>query len=327
MKLVPLAICMFATVLAAQDASKPATNTAAGPAALQAYLNLSDAQLSQLRQLRADHHNTVAPIRTQLAPLQKQLRDQIASGADAATIAQTAAKIEPLRKQLTDANDNYKKQALAVLNPDQTTKLNALEEAMKLAPAIRQAVGMGLISGPAGFTQGFRGPGMAGMMRGARGAMRRPPANSPRKKHSHELLELNEFRRAQRWSFREIRDSWLAFFEPIKSHLYLTALAESGKSCASARVFPHGAEQFTPSLRLCNREANGNVRLFGHRPTLRGFNGKALAGSPVRRTNVDQESRYDRGCRPGFGFRHRCKYRDVQPGERLSAPPAFSSKL
>ncbi len=183
MKLVPLAICMFAAVLAAQEATKPAANAAADPAALKTYLSLSDAQLSQLRQLKVDHHNAVAPIRTQLAPLQRQLRDQIASGADPSAIAQTAAKIEPLRKQLTDANDNYQKQALAVLNPDQTTKLNALQEAMKLAPAIRQAVAMGLISPPAGFMGAFRSPAMAGMMRagrgagGARGAMRRPPAN------------------------------------------------------------------------------------------------------------------------------------------------------
>jgi len=173
MKLLPLAVCLFTATLMAQPPF-PRSEAAQAPTmdALKLALGLSNDQIAQLRQLRIDQLKAAKSILDQIRPLEKSLQDTLkAGGADPSSLGQKLIQIEALKTQLRGGSDRCKSQALAVLTPDQGTKLKGLEDAMKLQPAIGQAIGLGLLEGRPGLRQGIRGRLGAGMAR--YGAMQR----------------------------------------------------------------------------------------------------------------------------------------------------------
>lgn len=126
---------------------------------LKAYLTLTDSQVNQLQTLvqseRQANQTRVQEINTK----EQQLRTLLNNNSnDAAALGRLLIDIQALRRQITTTSDNFRTQAIALLTDAQKPKLTALDAASKLAPAIRQAIGVNLLAPPAPPT-GAAGPG------------------------------------------------------------------------------------------------------------------------------------------------------------------------
>ena len=123
---------------------------------VQSYLNLTDAQISSLQQLRQSEMAALKPIFQQIGPLHETLRAQEQSGsADATAVGKLVLGIHSLEQQAAPIRSSFQQQALAVLTADQKTKLAALESAAALMPAIHEATALNLLTPP----KGAEGPG------------------------------------------------------------------------------------------------------------------------------------------------------------------------
>jgi Spy/CpxP family protein refolding chaperone len=145
-------------------------SAAAKTTEVQSYLNLTDAQISSLQQLRQSEMAALKPIFQQIGPLRENLRAQSqSSSADATAVGKLVLNIQSLEQQAAPIRSSYQQQALAVLTADQKTKLAALESAAALMPAIHEAAGLNLLTPPKG-SQGGMAPEM--MRHGRFGAPR-----------------------------------------------------------------------------------------------------------------------------------------------------------
>lgn len=117
-------------------------------AALQGYLGLSDTQVSSLRQIRESARNEAKPLRDAMQTKARQLREYQRNGTgDAATLGQLMVDLREGRKQLQPLRTRAHDQAMAVLTPEQRTKLAQLESAAKSRRELRQAARLGLVTG------------------------------------------------------------------------------------------------------------------------------------------------------------------------------------
>jgi Spy/CpxP family protein refolding chaperone len=162
-RLIP--IIAFATALCAQGpmGGRPHRMLAqAKTDQAQSYLNLTDAQIQSLKQLRQSEMAALKPIFQQIAPLHESLRTQTESGsADAATVGKLVLNIQTLEQQISTTRSTFQQQAVGILTADQKTKLAALQSAADLMPTIHQAMGLGLLTPPKG-AEGM-GPGGFGL--------------------------------------------------------------------------------------------------------------------------------------------------------------------
>ncbi|MCL4794336.1 MAG: periplasmic heavy metal sensor [Bryobacteraceae bacterium] len=132
------------------------------PDALKTFLELTDAQVQQLVELRRSLPDTVKPFAEQIREKNQALREEMQkTNPDPAVVGKLMVEMKAIREQIHAEHAKLNDQAKALLTDAQKAKLAELEAAQKLAPAIRQAVGFGLIDGLTGA--GRRGPG-AGMM-------------------------------------------------------------------------------------------------------------------------------------------------------------------
>jgi Spy/CpxP family protein refolding chaperone len=181
-KLQLLVTAMCATALFAQTSQRtPPTDQ------VKTYLSLTDAQVQSLQAIQQQERSALSSVRQQLMQKEQSLAQQMRSGsADATALGNLLVDITNLRKQLTQNQGTYHTQAMAVLTADQQTKLQALQTAASLAPTIRQAEMLNLVTPPAGaaggpgfghrFGPGGPGFGPAG---GFRGRMHRGPGAPP----------------------------------------------------------------------------------------------------------------------------------------------------
>jgi Spy/CpxP family protein refolding chaperone len=147
------------------------------PAALKEALGLSDQQMQQLLDLRkqtAEANRTVVEqIRSKRLELAALMQS---ANPDPAKAGQLMVDIKKLEDQRKARVEEFRTRALALLTAEQKQKLADLEKALTLAPAARQAAGLGLIAPPQ------RGAGLAvrpgrmmplrGMRRAARAGAR-----------------------------------------------------------------------------------------------------------------------------------------------------------
>jgi len=146
----------------------------AGAGALKDYLGLTDAQMEQMRTLRREQAEQVRPEAQAVQAKAQELRKEMQSSTpDAAKVGQLTVELKQLREKAIAERSGFSDKARAVLTPDQKAKLQALEEAAKLAPAARQAAAMGLITPPRAGTMEEGAPPQGPMMRG-RGPGRGP---------------------------------------------------------------------------------------------------------------------------------------------------------
>lgn len=162
MKFRLISITLAATALFAQGPGGPRMHRMSEPAKtteVQSYLNLTDAQISTLQQLRQSEMTALKPIFQQIGPLRQSLREQEQSGsADATAVGKLVLSIQTLEQQAAPIRASFQQQAQAVLTADQKTKLTALQSAASLMPAIHEATGLNLMTPP----KGAGGPGEFG---------------------------------------------------------------------------------------------------------------------------------------------------------------------
>ena len=161
-RFIPLMI--LTTSLFAQGPGGPRHMMQAKTDQAQSYLNLTDAQIQSLQQLRQSEMTTLKPVLDQIAPLRQSMQTQLQSGsADAAALGKLMLSIQTLEQQVTTTRNGIHDQALALLTADQKTKLAALQSAVDLMPTIHQAMGLNLLNPPKGM-EGAMGPGGPGLM-------------------------------------------------------------------------------------------------------------------------------------------------------------------
>jgi hypothetical protein len=174
-----ITLCLLAGTLLAQGPGRRGFRPTAADSAdatdsfadLKTAIGLTDAQVTQLQQLRKDQFTQNQATFTQIREKEKALQTALAgSSASAVELGQLMLDIKSLRAQIQGKQPEMEKAARALLNQDQLTKLATLESAQKLEPAIHEATALSLLARPAapagGFGFGF-GPG-AGMGFGAR---------------------------------------------------------------------------------------------------------------------------------------------------------------
>jgi Spy/CpxP family protein refolding chaperone len=136
--------------------------------ALKTALGLTDAQVQQLRDLRKLQADAAKPIMDEIRGKRQAVADAMKSATpDSTLIGQLMVDIRKLNDSLKGLRADREAKALAILTPDQKTKLTALQDAQKLMPAVAQATALGLLAPP----QGAAGRRMPGPM-GQRGAAR-----------------------------------------------------------------------------------------------------------------------------------------------------------
>jgi Spy/CpxP family protein refolding chaperone len=135
--------------LAAALMAQPAPPQAPPVQALKQFLSLTDAQVTQLTQLRREQGQAVQVIAQQIREKEAALRTLLDSGgAEAAAVGRIVLDVNALHKQIRETDERYQAQARQALTAAQREKLGALVDAAKLQPAIAQAIGLNLITPP-----------------------------------------------------------------------------------------------------------------------------------------------------------------------------------
>ena len=128
---------------------------------VQEYLSLTADQQKQLDELAARLRTKADAARQQLESKQKALRMQLASdNADALAAGRALLELEVAKHRSERTSDEMRAEALALLTPEQREKLTVLEQAAKLHPLTRQAMGMFLIPPPDAVISGTGPLGM-----------------------------------------------------------------------------------------------------------------------------------------------------------------------
>jgi Spy/CpxP family protein refolding chaperone len=117
-------------------------------------LGLTDQQVAVLQQTLRDRQTALQPLREHIAERQRMLARAWESETDPAAIGHLVIEIRNLNAQVPQVTKRYQEQARAVLTPEQQPRLKALEDAMKLRPAIDAAFAYGLLE-PEGRMQNF----------------------------------------------------------------------------------------------------------------------------------------------------------------------------
>ena len=116
---------------------------------LKANLGLTTFQVEQLVAILQEKAKGLQETYKQIAQKESELYSLLNSGSqDVNRIGQLTLDIHNLRTQPPLSNNGYRQRALAILTPDQKTKLAILEQALRLNPPAYQAVTLNLIDGP-----------------------------------------------------------------------------------------------------------------------------------------------------------------------------------
>lgn len=144
--------------------------------ALKSFLTLTDAQVTQLKEVLKKQAEANKPVMEQIRAKNQELAEEMRKDSPSpATVGQLMVDIKKLREQIRDASGDVSTGALAVLTPAQQTKLKELEAAQQLVPAIHQAQVLNLLARPepaAGALMGRMGAGAAARARVVRRAGR-----------------------------------------------------------------------------------------------------------------------------------------------------------
>jgi Spy/CpxP family protein refolding chaperone len=121
---------------------------------LKTYLDLTDAQVEQIRRVRDEARRQadekVRVLEPQIREKRAALADLFAKNTtDATAVGRLMLDIRALEKQVREAHEAVRTSELKVLTPEQRTRLRAVEEAAALPQATREAIGLGLVEGPA----------------------------------------------------------------------------------------------------------------------------------------------------------------------------------
>lgn len=149
------------------------------PAALKEALGLSDQQMQQLLDLRKQAAEDNRSVAEQIRAKRQELASLMqTANPDPAKAGQLLVEIKKLEEQRRARLEEFRTKALAVLTAEQKQKLAELEKALKLGPAARQAVGLGLIVPPQGEPGLMGAPGRLAPIRSMRPGRAAPMRNA-----------------------------------------------------------------------------------------------------------------------------------------------------
>jgi Spy/CpxP family protein refolding chaperone len=161
--LLPIA---FAAALAAQVTTTPGSNPGTNAnrfSQIQTYLGLSSAQLTSLEQIRQSEAQALQTLRQTLSTKEQALRTLLnGTSPDPAAVGQAVLDVQSTRQQIQQQRQQFRTQAVAVLNADQQSKLQNLTQAQQLMPDIGEAAALDLIDGGSSNTNGAPVAGMFG---------------------------------------------------------------------------------------------------------------------------------------------------------------------
>ena len=165
-----LAACLL-LALGSASAQEPPRRPNSRPSpdeAVKTILDLSDAQLQELKDLRESVNQKRQENATEIRRLQQKRRELLqTSPPDAVALADVLVQEENLRKQVQDENKAFRDAALNLLTGSQKEKIERIQEAVKLARDAGPLARFGLLEGPGG--PGFVGPGGPGFGPGGPG--------------------------------------------------------------------------------------------------------------------------------------------------------------
>lgn len=102
-----------------------------------AFLELTPEQVSTLRSLLEQRHETIVPLIQQIAEKQQQIAEQLSSGApDPATIGQLVIEISQLIQQVHQAQASFLEAFNNLLNEEQRRRYQAIKLAELLQPLL-----------------------------------------------------------------------------------------------------------------------------------------------------------------------------------------------
>ena len=123
--------------------------TAAAFDELRQHLGFSETNVEQLRKLLEERSEALQEIFRQISQKRTELQNLLSSGSrDVNRIGQLMLDIQTLNTQPPPSDVPWRQRALAILTPDQRTKLGALDQAIKLSIPAYQAVTFNLIDPP-----------------------------------------------------------------------------------------------------------------------------------------------------------------------------------
>ena len=118
--------------------------------ALKSVVDLTDEQIAQLRKFQQDRMTASQALYQQIGQKQNVLNQMLEAGSpDATTVGNLTIEISTLRKQTNPGNAaSIHQQALGVLTDDQKSKLQGLQDSLKLREAGDQALSLNLLEMP-----------------------------------------------------------------------------------------------------------------------------------------------------------------------------------
>ena len=140
-----LAIAVFPLLCGFADEAPPPP----APAIVAQFLDLSDSQAAQFKQLLQSLQATAGGLQQQMAPKQQALDTLLGSAQpDPATAGKLLLEIHGLQQQLGQAIQSYHESFVALLTPDQMQKTQAVVQAAQLLPAVKAFAEVRLIEPP-----------------------------------------------------------------------------------------------------------------------------------------------------------------------------------
>jgi hypothetical protein len=113
------------------------------------YLQLTDTQYQAILDQNERYNRMAQEKVRRIAQVQVEIGEETdKSPLDPAALGIRYAEIEAICRELKDESDRARQQSLAALTEPQRTRLNALEEAIKLYPVIAEAEAGNLLPGP-----------------------------------------------------------------------------------------------------------------------------------------------------------------------------------
>jgi len=110
------------------------------PGGLWSQLDLTDAQKAQLKQVRANHHDAIQQLSQQLATMHQQLNQQEnGTTFDEDLATKQLIAMAGIEAKLMGERFKINQESMAILTPDQKTKLQQLQQQMKAKWAERRA--------------------------------------------------------------------------------------------------------------------------------------------------------------------------------------------
>lgn len=136
------------------DGGPPARDLLAALRTVGRYLDLTEDQVTQVREILETTHASIEAIREEIRPLAESLHDELESGAPAPeAVGQLVIQIHALRDQIKGERQSAVDSIRSLLNDEQLQKVDHVVQAARLAPVIRAFRVLGMLPPPGFFAQ------------------------------------------------------------------------------------------------------------------------------------------------------------------------------